>query len=127
MSLSGAVGSLDERRAQGVIELSVPDLERSLAFYTRLGFDVERRHAGFASLTGYGCRLFLAHDTNVSGLPDRRCNLRIVVDDVDTIRALAERIAAPITRELADRGYGLRDFSVLDPSGFGLRFAQLLS
>jgi catechol 2,3-dioxygenase-like lactoylglutathione lyase family enzyme len=126
MNPGDAVGPLDERRAQGVIELSVSDLERSLAFYADLGFAVTRRHGGFAALSGYGCRLFLAQDTSMSDMPDRRCNLRIVVDDVDTIRALAGRIAAPITRELADRGYGLRDFSILDPTGFGLRFAQLL-
>ena len=126
MTLPGAVGSLEERRAQGVIELLVPDLETMLAFYTRLGFDLDCRHDGFAVLSGYGFRLFLAQDTHVPCPPQRQCNLRIIVDDVESVRALARQAGAPVSRELADRGYGLRDFSVTGPTGFGLRFAQLL-
>lgn len=126
MNPHGAAGSLAERSAQGVIELSVTELEPSLAFYARLGFSLERRHGGFASLTGHGCRLFLSEDAHAAALPLRQCNLRIIVDDVQAVREMAEKAGAPVSLELADRGYGMRDFSVLDPTGFGLRFAQPL-
>lgn len=125
MTEDAAIGDHAERSAQGVIEVSVPDLETSLAFYKNLGFAIERRRGGFVSLTGHGCRLFIVHDPEMPTLPDRGCNLRIVVDDLDDIWALARKADCLVTREPGDRAYGLRDFSVREPAGFELRFAQL--
>lgn len=126
MTQDGAVGQVDERRAQGVIELQVSQLETSLSFYTAIGFAIERRHGDFVALTGHGCRLFLVRDASVPETWPRGCNLRIVVDDVDATRRRIEEAGLPIARELADRRYGLRDFSIAAPDGFHLRFAQLL-
>jgi hypothetical protein len=30
----------------------------------------------------------------------------------------------PVVVPIGDRGYGLRDFTVADPDGFGIRFAS---
>lgn len=126
MSNNPDVGSRAERSAQGVVELIVPELDNTLTFYRSLGFAVERWTTDFVALAGYGCRLFLARDPAVAVPPVRGCNLRIIVNDVDDVyrRVVGAGIAA--AREPANRGYGLRDFSVIDPNGFGLRFAQLL-
>lgn len=124
MSTGTDIGSEAERRAQGVVELIVPELEEALAFYVVVGFEVERLTADFAALQGHGCRLFLARDR--AAQPVRGCNLRVIVDNVDALHQRLVHKQVPVVRAPADRGYGLRDFSVMDPHGFVLRFAQVI-
>ena len=49
--------------------------------------------------------------------------VELLVRDVDhfwrRVNEMGLRVLAPI----ADRPYGLRDFTIADPDGFGLRFA----
>jgi hypothetical protein len=49
-----------------------------------------------------------------------------MVPNVDEYWARAARIGARIIIPLADRYYGLRDFTIADPGGFGVRFATTL-
>jgi len=49
-----------------------------------------------------------------------------LVPDVDDRWRLANEIAAQIVVPLGDRYYGLRDFTLADPDGFGVRFASTL-
>jgi uncharacterized glyoxalase superfamily protein PhnB len=49
-----------------------------------------------------------------------------MVPDVDECWKLANEIGARIIIPLADRYYGLRDFTIADPDGFGVRFASEL-
>ena len=35
-------------------------------------------------------------------------------------------MGAPVLAPIADREYGLRDFTILDPDGFGVRFGARL-
>lgn len=115
-----------EYEAQGVVEIVGPDIERSLAFYTTLGFVVERRTGPFAVLVGYGLRLFLAEDQQAP--TDKRwTNLRIIVADVDAIWDRVNRLGLSACRPIGDRFYGLRDFVLTDPSGFEIRFAQVIA
>jgi len=125
VSTDPEIGSDAERGAQGVVELIVPEFAETLAFYAAIGFEVGRLTADFVALQGYGCRLFLARDRAAQRV--HGCNLRIVVDDVDAVYAQMMKADASILREPSDRGYGLRDFSVIDPNGFVLRFAQVIN
>jgi catechol 2,3-dioxygenase-like lactoylglutathione lyase family enzyme len=123
-----SIGSTPELTEQLVVEVIVRDLDRSLAFYTALGFTLERRDGGFAALK-WGARwLFLDQrdDLPVQVGPSR-ANVRIVTADVDRVWATALRLGIPVERPIADRYYGLRDFTVRDPDGFGLRFATPLA
>jgi hypothetical protein len=52
--------------------------------------------------------------------------MRIMVDDVDALWRRANRLPLEIGNPIGDRSYGLRDFVIVDPSGFGLRFAQAI-
>lgn len=106
----------------------VRDLDRSLAFYTALGFKLERRDGGFAVLQ-WGARwLFLDQREELPAqVGPSRANVRILTDDVDQIWATALRLGIQVERPIADRYYGLRDFTVRDPDGFGLRFATPLA
>ena len=121
------IGSTVELAEQLVVEIMVRDLDRSLAFYTALGFTLERRDGGFAALR-WGARwLFLDERSDLPALQGpARANVRILTADVDQVWARAQTLGLPVERPVADRYYGLRDFTVRDPDGFGLRFAMPL-
>ncbi|MDN5782356.1 MAG: VOC family protein [Luteimonas sp.] len=112
--------------AQGVVEIVGPDLDRSLDFYLSLGFELLRRTGGFAVIHWQGQRLFLAKNSDAPTTP-RWTNLRIMVDDVDAVREHVRTLGIEPSHPVADRGYGLRDFVLADPSGFEIRFAQALA
>ncbi|MCC6268307.1 MAG: VOC family protein [Dehalococcoidia bacterium] len=110
---------------QLVLELFVRDFAASLAFYTRLGFEVEREEDDFAVLRWEGCGLFLQLSRRLGELPLRpAANIRVMVPDVDACWHLAGELRAPVFVPIGDRDYGLRDFIVTDPDGFGIRFAS---
>ena len=121
------VGSAAERAAQLVVEIDVTSLDRSLAFYLALGFSLERRAGAFAALRFGEAFFFLSENVTLpkpSGAT--RANLRVMVPDVDGAWQSALSIGATVERAIGDRSYGLRDFSVIDPDGFGLRFASVI-
>lgn len=121
-------GSHVELAEQLVVEIMVRDLERSLAFYTELGFTLERRDGGFAVLRWEGRWLFLDQSSELPALQGpARANVRILTANVDQVWATARALGLPVERPIADRYYGLRDFTVRDPDGFGLRFATPLA
>lgn len=110
---------------QLVLELFVREFETSLAFYTALGFDVERSEEGFAVLRWEGCGFLLQMSKRLGERPSRpMANLRILVDDVDAKWTITQEVGAPVFIPIGDRDYGLRDFIVSDPDGFGVRFAS---
>jgi uncharacterized glyoxalase superfamily protein PhnB len=49
-----------------------------------------------------------------------------MVPDVDACWARVQKLAAEIVLPIADRYYRLRDFTIADPDGFGIRFASVL-
>jgi catechol 2,3-dioxygenase-like lactoylglutathione lyase family enzyme len=109
---------------QLVVEVMVRDLDRSLAFYTALGFKLERRDGDFAALRWEGREFFLDQRPDLpSWSGPSRANVRILTSDVDAVWVAVQKLDAPVERTIADRYYGLRDFTVLDPDGFGIRFA----
>lgn len=122
------IGSTSELGEQLIVEIMVRDLDRSIAFYMALGFGLERRDGGFAALRWEDRRLFLDQRSDLPSLSGpARANVRILTADVDAVWALAQTLGLTAERSIADRFYGLRDFTVLDPDGFGLRFASPLS
>ncbi|HEY3037549.1 MAG TPA: VOC family protein [Pyrinomonadaceae bacterium] len=120
---------------QLVTEIVVRDIRRSVDFYRRLGFELLRDGGDFVELTWEDHRLFLAE---LSAFRDARgaalttpppfpiANVRVMVPNVDEYWKLANEIGAQIIIPVADRYYGLRDFTIADPDGFGLRFGSVL-
>ena len=49
-----------------------------------------------------------------------------MVTDVDALWRKANQLQLRIGTTIDDRPYGLRDFVIVDPAGFGLRFAQVV-
>jgi catechol 2,3-dioxygenase-like lactoylglutathione lyase family enzyme len=120
---------------QLVTEIVVSDIKRSTDFYRRLGFELLRDAGDFVELTWDDHRLYLAE---VSAFPEIGAielpappkfpvaNVRVMVPDVDDRWEVANEIGARIIVPLGDRYYGLRDFTLADPDGFGIRFASRL-
>ena len=120
---------------QLVTEIVVRDIKRSTEFYRRLGFELLRDGGDFVELTWEGHRLFLAALSAFHGMEDVElpapprlplANIRVMVPDVNHLWKVVNEIGARIILPVADRYYGLRDFTIADPDGFGVRFATLL-
>ena len=119
--------STSELGDQLVVEVMVRDLDHSLAIYTALGFTLERRDGNFAALRFEGREFFLDQRADLQAVSGpSRGNVRILTQDVDEAWAVANGLGLRVERPIGDRYYGLRDFTVLDPDGFGLRFAGRL-
>ncbi len=120
---------------QLVTEIVVRDIRRSTEFYRRLGFRLHRDGGDFVELTWDDHLLFLAEPSAFHDMaevePTQRprfpvANIRVMVSNVDQCWSLATELGAPIILPIADRYYGLRDFTIADPDGFGIRFASQL-
>lgn len=119
---------------QLVTEIVVRDIKLSTQFYCRLGFKLLRDGGDFVELTWEEHRLFLAELSAFHGIKHVAFeppifplgNIRVMVSNVDDYWKLANEISAPIVIPISDRYYGLRDFTIADPDGFGIRFATSL-
>ena len=120
---------------QLVTEIMVRDIKRSTEFYQRLGFALLRDDGGFVALTWEEHQLFLDErsagsegDQAALSAPQQfpPANIRVMVPNVDDYWRLAQDLGARIVAPIADRSYGLRDFTLADPDGFGVRFASVL-
>jgi catechol 2,3-dioxygenase-like lactoylglutathione lyase family enzyme len=124
-----------EPTEQLVTEIVVRDIRRSTEFYCRLGFSLLRDGGDFVELTWEDHRLFLAEMSAFRGgdhveapAPSQfpPANIRVMVPNVDDYWQLARACGARIVVPVGDRYYGLRDFTIADPDGFGVRFATML-
>ena len=112
---------------QLVVELSVGNLTRSVSFYRALGFDLLREEERFAVLAWEGHQLFLQQADHLPEPPATAIvNLRVMVPDADQVWQRATELELRIIVPLGDRRYGLRDFTIADPDGLELRFANRL-
>jgi catechol 2,3-dioxygenase-like lactoylglutathione lyase family enzyme len=120
---------------QLVTEIVVKNIKRSVSFYQRLGFKLLRDAGDFVELTWEDHRLYLAETSafrnEVAAAPPTPppfplANIRVMVPDVDAYWKLSNEIGARIVNPIGDRYYGLRDFTISDPDGFGVRFATSL-
>ena len=108
--------------------LATEDLPTTLAFYLdRLGFSLAWEWGEPTELAAV-CRdeveLTLASraDTKPGGIS----RLYLHIDGVDSYHAQLQSAGVAITVAIADRPYGMRDFSVTDPAGNVLCFGQAL-
>ncbi len=119
---------------QLVTEIVVRDIKRSTKFYRELGFKVPREAGDFVELSWENHQLYIAElsayheiDSDDLELPEPPkfplANIRIMVPNVDDYWKLVKELRAQIVIPIADRYYGLRDFIISDPDGFGVRFA----
>ncbi|WP_243578444.1 bleomycin resistance protein [Shewanella xiamenensis] len=130
-------------------ELNVRSIEDSLNFYTKiLGFTIcfERPEDGFATIELDGAVLMLEQVENLNPSNDpwvtakleypfgRGINFQITVLDIDGIHNRLTRHGYPIQLPLEQKSYragnefiNVRQFMVIDPDGYLLRFNTLTS
>jgi catechol 2,3-dioxygenase-like lactoylglutathione lyase family enzyme len=119
---------------QLVTEIVVRDIQRSTKFYRELGFEVLRDDGDFVELTWEDHQLYIAElsayheiDNDDTELPEPPkfplANIRVMVPNVDDYWKIVKKMGVQIVIPIADRYYGLRDFIISDPDGFGVRFA----
>jgi catechol 2,3-dioxygenase-like lactoylglutathione lyase family enzyme len=121
----GPIGEARELNAELVVELPVASLAASLAFYRQAGFTATRATSTFAALCWRGAYLFLVESRGFTPAPQPP-NIRLRVDDIDAAFRQAQACGWPVRQPPGDRDYGLRDFTVVDPDGYELRFATPL-
>ena len=107
---------------QLVAEIYVRSLDRALDFYQRLGFQLLGRKDGFATVAWEGHELFLDERPHHVPPPSPQANVRVMVPDVDQWWRRAMDMGARVLAPIGDRDYGLRDFTIADLDGFGIRF-----
>jgi hypothetical protein len=109
----------------------VGNIERTMEWYKRLGFDSEYYPPGFAILRRDEIEIFLQQQAGYVAPddPGRRnrdaWNVYIVADNV---KALYEEYSASaevqISRQLSLQEYGMMEFDVMDLNGHRLVFAE---
>lgn len=114
--------------------LWVNNIERSVAYYReKLGFDLRMAMNGpdgamvHASVSNGTVSLMLGYKDGVPADPARSgggAELYINTDDVDALYRQALNAGTAITNEIADQYWGDRTFTVTDPDGYVLTFAQ---
>jgi catechol 2,3-dioxygenase-like lactoylglutathione lyase family enzyme len=112
---------------QLVLELYVRNISASADFYQRLGFRLLRAESHFVELA-WGQSVLYLEEIADAPAPDGPLvgNVRVLVPDVDRFWALTQELGCTVIKPIADRYYGLRDFTIAGPDGVGLRFASRL-
>jgi uncharacterized glyoxalase superfamily protein PhnB len=113
--------------------LETDDVENAVLWYTEnLAFSVEQIHrdpdgqhaTNYAVLRRDGVTIHLVlraeRDLPVAG----RVETMIVVADVNSLFDTICKLDIDVVRRLADRPWGHRDFTILDPDGNALWFSQ---
>jgi uncharacterized glyoxalase superfamily protein PhnB len=120
------------------VELFVPDVTQATRYYVdTLGFTVLRLTPDDAPIfaiaaLGEAVVMFM-HDRFYAGTRadlDYRgsgIDIRLMVPNVDAVYDRVRKAGADVMNPIGDREYGLRDFIMIDPFGFRLRFASALT
>jgi hypothetical protein len=122
-------------------ELSVSNLKTSFEFYTKLGFklEYERKESKFAFLSFQSSQIMLEEvnhhwETDKLNYPfGRGINFQIHVKDLKPILNALNKMKHSLKIKPKDNWYrkgkellGCREFLVMDPDGYLLRFSQEL-
>jgi lactoylglutathione lyase len=121
-----------------VVELFVSNIDRSLAFYKALGFDVERRYEDYVLLRRGDIKLAIQGDAHAVEGPHyftphiartprgTGVEISIQVADVDAEHIRAKTAGLNIVKSMQDRPWGARDFRLADPDGYFIRITSPL-
>jgi predicted enzyme related to lactoylglutathione lyase len=113
-------------------EIFPSDLDATAEFYVRvLGFAVDRDERTsedpYLALALDGVRIGAAQRPEVNHAtrqPPTGVELVIEVDDLDRWRDHVIDAGWPIADEITSQPWGLRDFRIIDPSGYYLRLTE---
>ncbi len=124
----GVLGLDDGKKKPSMITKIIfptADMKASIAFYESLGFSVVSYDEGYAWVQIDGRELF-----HLSSYPELNCgeNRAAGYFHVQEVEAVHTKWTAKVdtTDPLGDRPWGMREFSITDPSGNLLRVGQNL-
>lgn len=103
--------------------LPVADMPKAIEFYRALGLDIEPYDDSYVFVTGEGtmlCHLRLIDALDVAA---NRASLYVQVGNVDAIHDVVAANGVQ-TSGVADMPWGMREFSLTDPSGNLIRVGQ---
>ena len=132
-SVNGDCGSLASMGMTLRFEIFPADLDATADFYVKvLGFQLvcDERHmqSAYLSLQRDSVMIGAAARAEVREHLHRRppmgVELVLEADDVDAELARVTASGWPVAEDLVERPWGLRDFRLLDPSGYYLRITQ---
>jgi uncharacterized glyoxalase superfamily protein PhnB len=109
--------------------LAATDLEATLRFYECLGFErviceMEQANGIHGMLCGRCEFMFYQITDPDGGALGRGVRFYLDVEDVIEMHARARRLGACIVRDLEVRSWAMREFTLCDPNGYVLTFAQ---
>ncbi len=112
--------------------MTVNDPDRSLAFFTLLGFQVRHREAGFAIITRDAIEVHFTHHPQMR--PEENNSVcRIVVSNIESlyqevlaIHALHPHLFSQIP-SLTTQPWGDKEINMVDPCGILIRLSELIS
>lgn len=112
------------RTTSGSARAAIPilpstDLDRTAAFYTAAGFSLTERHDCYLLLHNSGVELHFSHESDPT---PSQCFLH-VADAAKLWKQLRDSGIAGVG-EVAEQGYGLREFVLTDPDGNRVRFGS---
>lgn len=108
----------------------VGNIEPTMEWYKRLGFEAEYYPPGFAILRRDEIQIFLQQQPGYASPddPGRRerhaWNVYIITDDVKALYAEYSAAGVKISRPLSPQEYGMTEFDVIDLNGHRLVFAE---
>ena len=114
---------MQARLLAAIPKLASLDIERSLAFFERLGFRRRGAHPdyGMVERDGVQVHFWLCHDPHVP----TQTACRIAVDGIDALyHAYSSLDVIHPNGRLEGKPWGVREFSVLDPDGNLVTFQQ---
>lgn len=123
-------------------ELSVSDMKQSLYFYSEIllfKIEYQRPEDKFAFLSLNDCQIMIEEvngywNTGELSYPyGRGVNFQIVINDIDLLYDSLKKNEYPIKFDIQENWYraetklkGQKEFLVMDPDGYLLRFVQIL-
>ena len=114
---------MTSRLVAAIPKLASLDIERSLAFFERLGFERKGSYPDYGIIQRDGLQIhfWLCDDPRVP----RETGCRIMVEGIDALyeRYSAEGVIHP-NGELSVKPWGVREFSILDVDGNLLTFQE---
>ncbi len=112
------------------VEIFVADLDRTVTFYERLGFELTGRSDGpprYAALRLGQARVGAAEteavDPALRAVPTGT-EIVIDVDDLHDFRDRVVKAGLDLEADLQHRAWGLEDFRLCDPDGYYFRFTS---
>jgi catechol 2,3-dioxygenase-like lactoylglutathione lyase family enzyme len=112
------------------IEIFVADLDQTVAFYDRLGFEIRGRTDGPPRYAAFRLGQVRVGAAQVDAVEPKLRAVPIgteIVIEVDNVREVRDRLVdagVHLSADLQRRPWGLEDFRLSDPDGYYYRFTS---